>query len=143
MIVPTRAKGIRKIMKNGKLIILFLLVSCVRKTTFERILITNSNKEFWIEEKKEKNNNWIYMGNQWIFYRDGSAKCLIALNPEKKGTPIINVEGPSDYSWSYNVRDSILNVGPGVKYKIKRYNLDSIFMNTQNGGYFLLIHKHW
>lgn len=121
------------------IIISFILISCTKNLDFVRILTKDNEKSFWVEKKRMKDNHLVYINNQWVFYPNKSAKCLVSFNPQKRGTPVImNIEGSSDYSWSYNFRDSILDIGSGVKYKIVKYNTDTISMVAKDGNHFVL-----
>ncbi|RYZ97933.1 MAG: hypothetical protein EOP47_20565 [Sphingobacteriaceae bacterium] len=128
-------------MKSKILVVFVMLFGCTEPSNFVRLLTSESKKTFWIQKKLVK-SEWIYSGNQWIFNSDGSAKCLVSFDPDRKGTPaIINVEGSSDYSWNYEPTDNVLDIGTGVRYKIVKYNTDTILMKNSNGEPYALILK--
>ncbi|MGN6181240.1 MAG: hypothetical protein ACTHNW_18805 [Mucilaginibacter sp.] len=129
-------------MKNAKIVFFFFLVGCMRNPSLEQTLTKDSDKSFWVEQKEAKDGNLVYTNNQWVFYANGSAQCLVSFNPKRKGTAVIlNFEGPSDCKWSYNLQDNILNIST-IKYKITKYNTDTISISTLSGDQFVLIrHK--
>ncbi len=130
-------------MKNSGIIFLFLLVSCSNGSNLEHVLTNDSQESFWIEKRKKTIDSLVYTNHQWEFYPDGSAECLLSFNPRVKGHPIIfNIHKQPSYAWKYEAKDNILDIGLGVKYKIVRYNSDTVFMATSSGSSVILIRNH-
>ncbi|MGZ3755878.1 MAG: hypothetical protein ACXVAY_06465 [Mucilaginibacter sp.] len=129
-------------MKNRIIIICFSLIGYTTNSNFVQILTNDVDKSFWLQQKRTAEGIYIYTNNQWVFYPDGTAKGFVSFNPKIKGHSLyMNVEGTNDSKWSYSFRDSVLDIGSGAKYKIIKYNKDTISMSI-NKNYFLLIRKH-